>query len=250
MTRWQAAGIHLGISAVVAGVLLGVMLFVWYPPPFFTAVGGSVLLCIMIVVDVVLGPSITCIIFDLTRKSLGALRFDLAVIGMLQILALSYGASVMYLARPVYVVFVKDRFEVVTATEIDPAELVKGASEEFRRLPMDGPRVIAARPPSEGAERDRILFASVFGQLDWQNFPQLYEPYAMSTKAVLVKALTLPAARETEPAVAAVIDRFLARAGRAEEDVRYVPVRARRAWLAAVIDAKSAEVMAFLAVDR
>src|ERR1700742_1955795 len=41
MSRWQGAGIHVGITVVVA-ILVGTLLFgVWYPPPYFGAGGAD-----------------------------------------------------------------------------------------------------------------------------------------------------------------------------------------------------------------
>ena len=53
------------------------MLAVWYPQPYFAAMGGATLILLLIGVDVVIGPLITLIVFDPKKKSL---RFDLAVI--------------------------------------------------------------------------------------------------------------------------------------------------------------------------
>ena len=105
--------------------------------------GGATLILLLIGVDVVIGPLITLIIFDPKKKSL---RFDLAVIAVLQLGALLYGCSVMFNARPVYNVFVVDRFEVVAANAIDEESREK-AAPEFRSLPLTGPKVVG-RPPA------------------------------------------------------------------------------------------------------
>jgi len=246
MLRWKAAAIHLSISAAIAGTLLAAMLEAWYPRPFFQAAGGSHLLFILVGVDVVLGPTITLIIFDLTKKSLAALKFDLAIIGTLQLLALLYGTNVMFQARPVYIVFVKDRFELVTAVDIDPEELAKAKLPEFRSLPLAGPQIIGAEEPADPQERERILFASVLGHLDWQNFPELYVPYAQVASTAAAKGMTLEKARTVEPEAAAAIDTYLAASGKTASDIRYLPLKTRRTWLAAVVDAKAGAVLAFL----
>ena len=88
MSRWKAATIYLAISAVIAGAVLWAMLAVWYPRPFFEAAGGGHLLFILVGVDVVLGPTITLIVFDIQKKKLSALQFDLTVIAVLQLAAL------------------------------------------------------------------------------------------------------------------------------------------------------------------
>ena len=248
MSRWKAVSVHLGISAAVACAVLGGMLAAWYPPPFFEAAGGSHLLFILVGVDVTLGPAITLIIFDLGKKSLKELKFDLAAIATLQLAALLYGGYVMFQARPVYIVFVKDRFELATAADIDPEELAKVTRPEFRSLPLTGPRLVGARPPTDEKERERILFASVFGGTDLHSFPQYYVSYEEIAAEAAAKGLTLAQARAVEPEGAAAVADHLAAEGRSEGEVRYLLVRARRTWLAAVVDAKSGAVLAFLPV--
>ena len=99
--RWQAAGAHLTLSAVIGATVLAAMLFVWYPEPFFDAVGGSRLILLLVGVDVVLGPLLTLVVYN-PRKP--RLRLDLSIIAVLQSAALIYGVHVMFAARPVYVV--------------------------------------------------------------------------------------------------------------------------------------------------
>ena len=94
LNRWTAAAIHLGISALIAITVVAVMLALWYPQPYFDAMGGTGLLKILVGVDVAIGPLLTLIIFDRRKKSL---RFDLSVIAFLQIAALVYG---VYIMRP------------------------------------------------------------------------------------------------------------------------------------------------------
>ena len=88
--------------------------------------GGETLLRLLIGVDVVLGPLITLIIFDPEKPRL---KYDLAVIAVLQFAALAYGSYVMFEARPVYNVFVGDRFETVAANAIDDESLARAADE-------------------------------------------------------------------------------------------------------------------------
>jgi hypothetical protein len=146
-TRWQAAPIHLLISAVIATLVVGTMLLVWYPQPYFLAAGGITLVLLLVGVDVVLGPLLTLIVFDPKKKSL---KIDLAIIAALQLAALAYGGWTMFSARPVYVAFAGDRFHLVAANEISPADLDKAAME-YRSLPLS--RSQACR--HEAARRSR-----------------------------------------------------------------------------------------------
>ena len=243
LSRWRAAGLHLLICLAIAAAVVTLMLALWYPPPLFQAAGGHDLLFIMVGVDVVIGPLCTLVVYKSGKRGM---KFDLAVIGALQFMALVYGCYVVALARPVFIVFVKDRFELVTAVDIDPEELAKAKLPEFRSLPLAGPQIIGAEEPADPQERERILFASVLGHLDWQNFPELYVPYAQVASTAAAKGMTLEKARTVEPEAAAAIDTYLAASGKTASDIRYLPLKTRRTWLAAVVDAKSGAVLAFL----
>src|SRR5690349_1540964 len=139
MSRWNAAGIHLGISALIAAAVLAIIYFIWYPSPYFTAMGGDQLVLLVIGVDVVIGPLITLIIYRAGKRGLA---FDLSVIAFLQATALAYGVTVAAEARPVYSVFVVDRFETVAANALDEEEVAKVTRPEFKSASWLGPRTV------------------------------------------------------------------------------------------------------------
>jgi hypothetical protein len=145
LNRWKASAIHLALSAAIGISVIALMLALWYPQHYFAAMGGDTLIMLLIGVDVVIGPLITLIIFDPKKKNL---RFDLAVIALLQLTALVYGCSVMFKARPVFNVFVVDRFEVIAANAVDEESLEK-AKPPFRTLPLTGPKIAGAREPED-----------------------------------------------------------------------------------------------------
>ena len=39
-TRWQAFVVHLTLSALIAATLVAIILFLWYPAPYFQTMGG------------------------------------------------------------------------------------------------------------------------------------------------------------------------------------------------------------------
>ena len=101
MSRWKAAAIHLSISAAIGLVVGALLLLVWYPPPYFHAAGADQLVLLLVGVDLVLGPLLTLILFRSGKKGL---KFDLAMIAVLQTTALVYGLSVVLQSRPVFLV--------------------------------------------------------------------------------------------------------------------------------------------------
>jgi len=247
LTRWQAAGIHLLISIAIAAAVLAVMLGVWYPRPLFEAEGGLGLLFILVGVDVVIGPLITLVIF---KSGKPGLRFDLWTIAILQSGALIYGCYVVSEVRPAFIVFVKDQFEVVGAIDLRAADLKQARRAEFRRIPLTGPVLVAVEPPTDPQERTALLFSALEGGKDMQHFPKYYVPYAEYKKEVLAKGQPIERVRRREPQVAKVIDRYLADSGRKESEVLYLPLRASRAWGAALIDAQSGDLVKMLVVPE
>lgn len=246
VTRWQASGLHLLISVAIAAGALALMLLVWYPHPLFKAAGGDDLLFILVGVDVVIGPLITLLIFRTGKRGL---KFDLAVIGVLQLSALAYGVGIVYLARPAYIVFVRDRFEVVTAVELRPDALAEGRLPQFRRVPVGGPRWAYGEFPADPQERRRLLEFALSG-LDLQHFPRYYRPYREHRDEILARAQSIERTRAAEPRAARVVDAWLAESGTPAANVRYVDLRAPRYWVAVLVDAKTAEPVKLLIYDR
>jgi hypothetical protein len=245
LNRWKASALHLGLSALIGVSVIALMLAVWYPQPYFTAMGGDTLILILIGVDVVMGPVITLVVFDPKKKSL---KFDLAVIALLQLSALAYGCHVMFEARPVYNVFVVDRFEVVAANQVDDESLAKATAPEFRTLPVTGPKIIAARQPDDAQRQAEIIISAMGGGADLANLAELYVPYAQFQPAAAMKARPLADLVKRRPEDAATIRSFVAASGRAEDAVGFLPMKARNRDMSVVVDAKSGDVIGILPV--
>jgi hypothetical protein len=242
MSRWKASGIHFLLSVAVAAAVLTFMLLVWYPRPLFEAAGGDRLIFILVAVDVTLGPLITLIIFKAGKKGL---KFDLAVIASLQVAALAYGMHTVYLARPVYLVFTKDRFDLVSAKDLDPEDLAKVKRAEFEQLPLGGPRYIAAVSPSDPQARAKLLDAALQGK-DLQMHPQYYVPYEEETGNALKRAQPLERLLKRAPEE---VQRHLAAAGRSPESVLFLPLRGKQADAAVLLDAKTGAPLDIVLVD-
>ncbi len=245
LNRWNASALHLALSAAIAALVVALMLVMWYPQHYFVAMGGDTLILILLGVDVVVGPLITLIIYDPKKKSL---RFDLAVIAALQLAALVYGGSVMFEARPVYTVFVGDRFDVVAANAVDAESRAK-AGAEFRDLPLNGPKIIAARAPDDSARLADIALSAMGGGPDLANLAELYVPYAQLRQEAGRSAKPLAELARRKPHDAAAIRAFVAASGRAEDTMGFLPLKARNQDMSVVVDRKTGEIVAVLRVD-
>lgn len=126
-TRLGAFLIHFAISLAILVVLMYLIVVPWYAGPYFWFDGGWRGTLILISVHLVLGPMLTLIIFN-PRKAAAKIRFDLAVIGLLQVGALAWGIYAVESQRPVAISFFNGGLHPVTAAVVrdqgaNPAEL-------------------------------------------------------------------------------------------------------------------------------
>lgn len=237
MSRWRAALIHLGISALVATVACAIILLLWYPGALFRASGGRDLLVLLVSVDVVLGPLLTLIVFKAGKQTL---RFDLSVIAAMQLAALIYGATVVFLARPVFMAHNGDRFELIPANALTPEKL-SVAPAPYRSLSLTGPVTVSTKMPADPTEQMNIMTTAVEGGDDLQHLPQHYVPLQES-KVVLQKlGKPLDKLRELNADQKMEVDQLIARYPGAQ--VRYFPLKAKREDMAALVDVSSAQVL-------
>ncbi|MDH3633467.1 MAG: hypothetical protein OES20_02070 [Gammaproteobacteria bacterium] len=112
ITKLKATAIHMSLSLVVFVYLVYQIYYNWYPEPYFSVDGGWQGIRLVAAVDLVLGPFITFLIFDLS-KSRKEIVFDLVTIMVIQFGALAYGVYATYSQRPVAIVLIDEY--VITA---------------------------------------------------------------------------------------------------------------------------------------
>ena len=114
MNRYTAFLYHLGISLVIFAVLGYLIVFHWYPGFFFQTDGGWQGIRLIALVDLVLGPALTLIVY---KKGKPGLKFDLSAIAMLQTICLTAGIYVVYGERPLAIVFSDGLFHSMSADD-------------------------------------------------------------------------------------------------------------------------------------
>lgn len=240
MTRYRAAAIHIALSFVVASAVFLLNYLLWYPDALFDQAGGRELFALIAGVDVAIGPLITLIVFVPGKKGLA---FDIATIAVLQLTALTYGTWVLFESRPAYIVFVKDRFELVRANEIADEDLGKAQSPAYASLPWTGPRIVGARIPKDPDEQFRIAMSAMSGR-DIQAFPKHYVGYDEVRTEVVSRAAPFARLRELNPNSVAELDRLVAKLGLPETQLRFLPMRAGQyVDLTVLVDASRGDVL-------
>lgn len=240
-----AAALHFAVTSILA-VLAALLIFlIWFPNPFDQMVGGGKLFGLVIGCDLVLGPLISLVIFN-SKKTYRELIFDYLLIGGLQLGALIYGVSVVSGSRPAFIVFVKDRLEVVTAMELDNNDLVE--AEIFNELPWFGPKLAATSSPDSPAERSQVLFSALAGK-DIQLMPKYYRAYDSQLAAIKDRASPIAQLIERKPQSKGDVLEAINALSADESSLRWLPVKHRFGFWTAIIDYETGRPLTYLPID-
>lgn len=136
--RFTAFLIHLGISVVLIAAVFAAIYLVWFPHALAAASGGLEGLTIVAAVDVVLGPLLTFVIYDIAKSKTHLAR-DIGVIVFLQLSCLFAGVFVVHEARPLALVHVFDTFHVLSQSSFDALDF---DSSELNQFSGDYPKML------------------------------------------------------------------------------------------------------------
>jgi hypothetical protein len=232
--RFWAASKHFGFTLLVAAFVTLPLIFWLYPSPFFEAAGGMHLLGLVVAVDVVLGPTLTFLIFDRKKASL---KKDLVVIACLQLVALAYGLYVTALSRPLFMTYVVDRFETVSAAEFDEVEFLK-ASSHLKSPAWGVPQQAFAEQPADPKERELILFSSTQG-IDLKQMFRYYKPLELGRPKIIERAKPITELKLYNSA--ALVDRTLVPFGK--QSLAFVPLQGKKRDLTVLVNATTGELV-------
>lgn len=136
--KFKAGLIHFLISLSIFGVVLAWVWFVVYPDVYFSMAGAFQGLLLVFLVDVVLGPLLSFLVYD-PKKTKKAILVDFTVIGLVQVGAMLYGLNTLYQEHPKAVIVYKNSSATVLnkreIEEIPELNLTQDYSE-WSKLPV------------------------------------------------------------------------------------------------------------------
>lgn len=150
---------HLATSLFLACLIVIVIFIFWYPSPLNKALGVTHIFFMMLAIDVIVGPLLGWFVYKAGKKSL---KFDLSVIILVQIIALCYGVYSIAQARPVWIVYSVDRFEVIQENQIYKKNITK-ALPEFQSPSWLKPNYVGSEFSKDPKERTANLFDELSG---------------------------------------------------------------------------------------
>lgn len=178
---------HLSISLLIALLVIGLIFFIWYPTPLAKAVGVTQIFLMLIAIDVILGPVLGLLVYKEGKKSL---KFDLAIIILIQLSAFCYGVYSIAQGRPVWLVYNVDRFELVRNNELIK-ENIQQAQVPFQLPSLFKPQYAAVQFAQDPKQRREDMFAEVFSGISLAQRPERYVPLTQVGQQMQQRAQSL-----------------------------------------------------------
>jgi len=178
---------HLSISILLALIIIAWVFLIWYPQPLAQAVGVTHIFLMMVAIDVVLGPVLGFVVYKEGKKTL---KFDLVVIILIQLSALSYGLYSIVQGRPVWLVYNVDRFELVRNNEIIETNTQK-TQAQFKTPSWFSPKFAAVQIAKNNDERSKNMFEELLGGVSLAQRPERYVSLAQVKLQIQKRAQNL-----------------------------------------------------------
>ncbi len=180
---------HLVVSALIALLSIIIVFWIWYPAPLAQAVGVTKIFLMMLMIDVIIGPLFTLLVYKEGKKTL---KFDLSVIILIQMTAFLFGFYSIAQGRPAWIVFNQNKFELIRINEryIEHPEYI---AKEFKTPSWIEIKNVAVQPSSNTKQRSDELFAEALGGISLAQRPERY--VALDQQREQMKASAMPLSR-------------------------------------------------------
>ncbi len=235
--RFKAFFIH-SLFTIVVALVTGYLVFgLWYSGEIYKISGGVGLYKLLILCELILGPLLAFIIFNPLKPKFELIRDYVAII-FVQLFALTYGLYSVAMSRPAYLVFVKDRIEVVAPIELSLADLSDAGLTRFSRL-FSAPQLLCVSRPKSQKESSDLILSALSGK-DIQLMPRYFKPCDVNeVESRLLSSQDLPEFSE--------VTSFLPNIQ--PNEVHWLPVRSRfGSWIALYVN-KDLRAPVYIEID-
>ena len=232
--KLKASLVHLVLSILLVGLVIGSILFFFFPQLFIGITDFKEIALIILTVDLILGPLLTFVVFQPNKKSL---KFDLSVIAAIQLSALVYGAYALFQVHPVYITFNIDRFTVISAKDAEPE---KAKYDEFNISKLATAKLAFAKMPDDLKKQNEVTLTAALGGGDLEQRVEYYEPYEDNINQIISKGINTElifAAADSDEAIHTFLDQHENHL----KDLVFLPIINNRKDAIIVLDKKSAK---------
>lgn len=235
---------HLAASATVVGAVFALIWFYWYPAPLFELTGAWSVVKVLIMVDLVLGPLLTLVLYKPGKR---LLWLDMSIILIIQVWALVYGVNIIHSERPCYMVYNVDRFTVVPCAEIPPDAVADRGDIGPKKTHQ--PLYVIANLPTDRAEFQKLQEEVIFrGAPDIDFRPYLWSAYAEPGLSQVRKASSKYADTPLPPEMQQRLEATQQRFG-LKQPPMMIPVKANKHYYTLLLHPDTGKQISYLPVN-
>lgn len=248
LSRSGAFSLHLVISLLVFSSLVAMMLLFWFPGELFFIDGGWQGLKLVAMVDLVLGPALTLLLYKPKKPKL---ILDMSLIAGIQVAALVYGFYTTHQQRTLAVVFAERTFYTVSASDNQQA------NEQLRKLniePQPVPKASMLKipmlltPDPESGVYAQFLEDIMNGYPGPQQRNDLY--VLLENHTSTMKKHALDEQRLEDLGVSALIAASLEAQSLGIDDVEIYNFKARYGTGVVIFDSETASILDYIVTDN
>jgi hypothetical protein len=227
-----ASGTHFLLSLAAFAAFIFTLLYFWFPEPYFTASGGLQGFKLVAIVDLVMGPLLTFVAFNI-KKPKSELARDLGIIVLLQLAALMWGINAVWGQRPIAVVFWENSFYTVPYEEM---EKHYRDSPEFEKLKEQPRQLIYGDKPVSIAGIEEMLERVKNERIPPHQQLELYRPLAQFFDVVVQHAVDIKGIVGGNSEMREKLDKILTDTNTRIDDNIYLPLQSRYRNIILVFD--------------
>ncbi len=249
--RLKAFGLHLLGSASVLSLILGGLYLGWYHWPGWHLTDVTQVVTVMVGVDVVLGPLLTFIVASASKPRRVFMR-DIAVIVVVQLVALIYGSMSLWNGRPLYYAYSEGVLQLVQAYDIDAEQLAVGRRQNPALAPhwYSLPRWIWAPLPQDSDARQTIVTSAITGGDDVISMPQYFKPWEQGVPELRKQLKKMDDVAYFAPSEKKKLKERMRAAGFDTDQLNSMPLTGRGHPLLAVFDPASVKLAAIFSPKK
>ncbi len=180
--KLKASFIHLALSAIIISALMSLVILFWFPSIFLGITNFKEVALILVIIDLILGPLLTFVVFNPNKKSL---KFDLSVIVSIQFAALTYGLYMLYLSHPLYITYYENSFNIITAKQASPE---KAKYNDLKISKFSSP-TLAYLDIADNETKDQLFNEMLNGDADIEARAEYYKPYKNHLDTIMANSL-------------------------------------------------------------
>lgn len=246
--RLRAFGLHLVGSATALTVVLGALWLGWYRWPGWYLASVLQVVGILVMVDLVLGPTLTLVVAGPVKPRRELAR-DISIIVTVQLAALIYGATTLWLGRPLYYTFSVDRLEIVQGSDLKADEIARAQRENPALAPFwySRPRWVWAPLPANSEEAHKIVSGILVGGADIIQMPRYFRPWSQGLQDLRQHLGAIDRMKEFTPAEKRRFEAELTRGGLPADQSNAIVLWGGTRRVLVVFDLATMEVRAMLA---